>query len=41
MSQVFRSATGTKMWGAVGKTDYSDGFHVQLANPAGGDHWVQ
>ena len=30
-----------KMWGAVGKTDYSDGFHVQLANPAGGDHWAQ
>jgi hypothetical protein len=41
MSHVFRSATGAKMWGAVGKTDYLDGFHVQLSNPAGGDHWVQ
>jgi hypothetical protein len=40
MSQKFRSATGMKMWGAVGKTDYSQGFIVQLANPAGGDKWV-
>lgn len=41
MSQQFRSATGVKMWGAVGKTDYSQGFVVMLANPAGGDHWAQ
>jgi len=40
MSQVFRSATGVKMWGAIGKTDYSQGFIVQLANPAGGDKWA-
>ena len=39
MSQVFRKATGVKMWGAIGKTDYSQGYVVQLANPAGGDKW--
>lgn len=40
MSQKFRSATGVKMWGAIGKTDYSQGYIVQLANPAGGDKWA-
>jgi hypothetical protein len=40
MSQKFRDATGVKMWGAVGKTDYSQGFVPELANPAGGDHWA-
>ena len=40
MSQKFRDATGIKMWGAIGKTDYSQGYVVQLANPAGGDKWA-
>ena len=42
MSQVFRKATGMKMWGAVGKTDYSQGYIVQLANPppTGTDKWA-
>jgi hypothetical protein len=38
MSQKFRSATGIKMWGAVGKTDYSQGYIVQLATPQ--DRWA-
>jgi len=40
MSQVFRHDTGVKMWGAIGKTDYSQGYVVQLSNPAGGDKWA-
>lgn len=40
MSQKFRDATRVKMWGAIGKTDYSQGFVPQLANPAGGDKWA-
>lgn len=38
MSQKFRSATGVKMWGAVGRTDYSQGYVVQLATPQ--DRWT-
>jgi hypothetical protein len=38
MSQKFRSATGLKMWGAVGKTDYSGGTFIVLSKPT--DRWT-
>jgi hypothetical protein len=37
MSQVFRSDTGIRMYGAVGRTDYSNGLVPVLATPQ--DHW--
>jgi hypothetical protein len=38
MSQKFRQATGMKMIGAVGKTDYSNGTYIVLSKP--GDRWT-
>ena len=38
MSKKFRAATGVKMWGAIGKTDYSDGYVAKLATPK--DRWA-
>ncbi len=37
MSQRFRAATGIRMYGAVGRTDYSNGLVPVLATPA--DRW--
>ncbi len=37
MSQRFRSATGVRMYGAVGRTDYSNGAVPVLATAQ--DHW--
>jgi len=38
MSQRFRAATGVKMYGAVGRTDYSNGTVPVLATPDA--HWA-
>ncbi len=38
MSQKFRSATGVRMYGAVGRTDYSTGSVPALATAQ--DHWA-
>ena len=38
MSKKFRAATGVKMWGAIGKTDYSDGYVAKLATEK--DRWA-
>jgi len=38
MSKLWRDATGTKMWGAIGKTDYSTGDLPALSSVGG--KWV-
>jgi hypothetical protein len=38
MSAKWRSATGTRMWGAIGRTDYSNENEVVLSDPKG--KWV-
>ncbi|MDQ2918890.1 MAG: hypothetical protein M3R10_03305 [Verrucomicrobiota bacterium] len=38
MSKLWRDATGTRMWGAIGKTDYSTGELPALSSAGG--HWV-
>lgn len=38
MSQKFRQATGLRMHGAVGKTDYSGGTFIVLSKPS--DRWT-
>ncbi len=38
MSTYWRKATGTKMWGAIGKTDFSTGELPALSSPGG--KWV-
>jgi hypothetical protein len=38
MSKLWREATGTKMWGAIGKTDYSTGELPALSSVGG--KWV-
>jgi len=38
MSGYWRSATGTRMWGAIGRTDYSGDDAVVLSTPGG--KWV-
>jgi hypothetical protein len=38
MSKKFRAATGIKMYGAIGKTDYSNGTFIVLSKP--GDRWT-
>ncbi|HEY2801229.1 MAG TPA: hypothetical protein VGI85_11580 [Chthoniobacterales bacterium] len=38
MSKLWYAATGTRMWGAVGKTDYSTGDLPALSSAGG--HWV-
>ena len=38
MSAYWHSATGTRMWGAIGRTDYSNDDQVVLSTPGG--HWV-
>jgi hypothetical protein len=38
MSGYWRQATGTRMWGAVGRTDYSQDQAVVLCSPGG--HWA-
>jgi hypothetical protein len=38
MSSCWRKATGTHMWGAIGRTDYSNEEQVMLSDPKG--KWV-
>jgi hypothetical protein len=38
MSKLWRDATGTKMWGAIGKTDFSTGELPALSSVGG--KWV-
>jgi hypothetical protein len=38
MSSYWHNATGTRMWGAIGRTDYSNDQEVVLCSPGG--HWV-
>jgi hypothetical protein len=38
MSSYWHSATGTRMWGAIGRTDYSNDAQVMLSDPNG--RWV-
>jgi hypothetical protein len=38
MSRKWRDATGTRMWGAIGKTDFSTGQLPALSSPGG--KWV-
>ncbi len=38
MSSYWRAATGTRMWGAIGRTDYSNDQQVLLCSPGG--KWV-
>jgi hypothetical protein len=38
MSRLWREATGTRMWGAIGKTDYSTGELPALSSVGG--KWV-
>ena len=38
MSGYWHSATGTRMWGAIGRTDYSNDNEVFLSTPGG--RWV-
>jgi hypothetical protein len=38
MSSYWHAATGTRMWGAIGRTDYSQDQQVVLCSPGG--HWV-
>ena len=38
MSAYWHSATGTRMWGAIGRTDYSNDQQVLLCSPGG--RWV-
>ncbi len=38
MSNYWRKATGTRMWGAIGKTDFSTGELPALSSPGG--KWV-
>ena len=38
MSGYWHSATGTRMWGAIGRTDYSGDNEVVLSTPGG--KWV-
>ena len=38
MSAAWRRATGTRMWGAIGRTDYSNYDQVVLSEPSG--KWV-
>ena len=38
MSKLWRDATGTRMWGAIGKTDYSTGELPALSSAGG--KWV-
>ena len=38
MSKHWRDATGTRMWGAIGKTDYSTGELPALSSAGG--KWV-
>ena len=38
MSGYWHGATGTRMWGAIGRTDYSDDNQVMLSSPGG--KWV-
>jgi hypothetical protein len=38
MSKKFRAATGIKMWGAIGKTDYSEGYVIKLSKEK--DRWA-
>jgi hypothetical protein len=35
MSGYFRAATGVRMWGAIGRTDYSNDQQVVLCSPGG------
>ncbi len=35
MSSYWRRATGTRMWGAIGRTDYSNEEQVMLSDPHG------
>ena len=39
MSKSWKKATGVKMWGAIGKTDYSSGTVPFLSSPGG--RWVR
>ena len=38
MSSYWRTATGTRMYGAIGRTDYSNDYEVVLSTPGG--KWV-
>ena len=38
MSSYWHHATGTRMWGAIGRTDYSNDQQVMLSDPKG--RWV-
>jgi hypothetical protein len=38
MSSYWHTATGTRMWGAIGRTDYSNDAQVMLSDPNG--RWV-